>query len=98
MKKYIVEVQATDGEWWRCGTWPIEAADESAAIEIEIEAARSAGGEYTGEMRAIDWMLGIITCVCGGRGCFICNQSGITTKRHINGFQVWQIESARNGR
>ena len=37
-----------------------------------------------------------IPCVCKN-GCFICNYSGITTKKHLKGFQDWQIERAKNG-
>ena len=29
---------------------------------------------------------------CSGFGCGICNISGITTKRWLSGFQVWQLK------
>ncbi len=38
----------------------------------------------------------VITCyICNGHGCFICNDSGITTRKHIEGYRGWQQEDAR---
>lgn len=38
---------------------------------------------------------GIVPCICNrDTGCFICNNSGITTKRIINQYRPWQHELA----
>jgi hypothetical protein len=42
---------------------------------------------------------GLVKCICKREnGCFICNGSGITTRKHIQGFQDWQIEMAKAGK
>ena len=67
------------------------------------------GAKILGLQNSEDWYIlasdikigrGVITCpVCGDlpsrTGCAVCNFSGYTTKKYVEGFQEWQIKEIR---
>ena len=54
---------------------------------------RILGGHGDVLARHITAPKGIIGCPrCNSEGCFVCNYSGITTKKWVSGFQAWQLE------